>query len=178
MYITYTQVKSAGFERDPVMREYGLRVHNKMEEIEGRVLDPPAIKYKGNETVRSQHYYLHVPLRVWVDLCTCKWFLPLMGRPVLNLYNMQVQHVQVYSSKAEIILLLYNMHVLTRSVLEMEPGTCATVSSSMVLRSMSGQWLFAIIILVDSHIHRRRKISGQHNIHVCTYMCTYPCRGL
>ena len=68
--------------------------------------------------------------------------------------------------------------MLTRSVLEMEPGTCATVSSSMVLRSMSGQWLFAIIILVDSHIYRRRRISGQHNIHVCTYMCTYPCRDL
>ena len=53
----YAQVRSAGFERDPVMREYGLRVHNRMEEVEGRVLDPPAIQYKGNKTVRSQHYY-------------------------------------------------------------------------------------------------------------------------
>jgi eukaryotic translation initiation factor 2C len=49
------KVKSAGFERDPVMREYGLRVHNRMEEVEGRVLDPPAIKYKGNETVSPRN---------------------------------------------------------------------------------------------------------------------------
>ena len=55
----FIQVRSAGFEKDPIVQEYGLRVHNKMEEVEGRVLDPPAIQYKGNETVRTQHHYLH-----------------------------------------------------------------------------------------------------------------------
>ena len=49
----YIQVRSAGFERDLIVQEYGLRVHDRMEEVKGRVLNPPAIKYKGNETVRS-----------------------------------------------------------------------------------------------------------------------------
>ena len=57
--LMHMQVRSAGFERDPIVREYGLRVHDRMEEVEGRVLNPPAIQYKGNGTVRSQHHYLH-----------------------------------------------------------------------------------------------------------------------
>ena len=38
----YIQVKTADFQQDSIIQEYGLRIHDKMEGIEGRVLDPPA----------------------------------------------------------------------------------------------------------------------------------------
>ena len=51
MYVNPLQVRSSDFNQDPILREYGLRVHNKMTEVEGRVLPHPAIQYKGDRTV-------------------------------------------------------------------------------------------------------------------------------
>lgn len=43
------QVYSAEFHRDSVLSEYGIRVHEDMEKVMGRVLPPPAIQYKEQE---------------------------------------------------------------------------------------------------------------------------------
>ena len=66
------QVKSADFQKDPIAREYGLRVHDQMEKVEGRVLDPPAMHNKGNETVRSHHAYtcMTIILYMFIYVCT------------------------------------------------------------------------------------------------------------
>ena len=58
------QVKSADFQQDPIAQEYGLRVHDQVEKVEGRVLDPSATQYKANETVRSHHAYLAIHMHV------------------------------------------------------------------------------------------------------------------
>ena len=60
------QVKSADFQQDPIAQEYDLRVHDQIEKVEGRVLDPPAIQYKGNETVRSHRVYLFICMFIHV----------------------------------------------------------------------------------------------------------------
>ena len=48
------QVHQAGFDKDPVLREYGLTVHQEMEKVMGRVLSPPAIQYR-EQNVRFLH---------------------------------------------------------------------------------------------------------------------------
>ena len=49
------QVMSAKFHDDPILREYGLKVHTEMEKVQGRVLEAPSIKYKEEIPVRNMY---------------------------------------------------------------------------------------------------------------------------
>ena len=60
VYVHPLQVSSSDFDEDPILHEYGLRVHNKMTGIEGRVLPHPAIQYKDDRTVSLKQLHIHV----------------------------------------------------------------------------------------------------------------------
>ena len=76
-------VFSAQFERDPVAKEFGISVSNKMVEIKSRVLKPPTLKYDRGGTVtpgdgkgcwemgRGTKFYEGIKVSKWVVLvCT------------------------------------------------------------------------------------------------------------
>jgi eukaryotic translation initiation factor 2C len=74
------KVHSAGYDTDPVLQEYGLKVHQQMEKVTGRVLQAPAIQYKGANSVfprngawNMQHHEFckGVEVKRWVVAVCC-----------------------------------------------------------------------------------------------------------
>lgn len=54
---SYFQMRSASFNTDPYVREFGIMVKDEMTDVTGRVLQPPSILYGGRvgwtDTVQS-----------------------------------------------------------------------------------------------------------------------------
>ena len=68
----YVQVKAAKFGNDPFLRDYKLSINHQMLSVEGRILQPPAIQYKGERTVSV--VVCCCCLLLFVVVCCC--FLP------------------------------------------------------------------------------------------------------
>ena len=47
----FSQLRDAEFSRDPFLNDFGIKVYNEMARIEGRVLDPPKLQYKGKNSL-------------------------------------------------------------------------------------------------------------------------------
>lgn len=60
-------MKSADFNHDPYLRDYGLAVGSKMETVIGRVLPAPSILYQGENSVSVMGAY------DYVDFCVCSY---------------------------------------------------------------------------------------------------------
>ena len=62
---------SAKFHDDPILREYGLKVHTEMEKVQGRVLEAPSIKYKEDIPVRNMYLLYSYVVHTYIHICTC-----------------------------------------------------------------------------------------------------------
>ena len=69
-----SQVREADFARDECLRDFGIKIHQDMMSIDGRVLDPPKLEYKDKKNVtpdrgqwdmRGNHFFKGINIKCW-----------------------------------------------------------------------------------------------------------------
>uniref|UniRef100_A0A9L0JYQ9 Protein argonaute-1 n=1 Tax=Equus asinus TaxID=9793 RepID=A0A9L0JYQ9_EQUAS len=76
----YSHMRSASFNTDPYVREFGIMVKDEMTDVTGRVLQPPSILYGGRNKaiatpvqgvwdMRNKQFHTGIEIKVWAIAC-------------------------------------------------------------------------------------------------------------